>query len=51
MSEKETVKENLKNLSHDDLVKLGATLVIKHVADGLEIDQKNKGREQDDYKI
>ena len=37
MSKKET-KEDLKNLSHDDLVRLGASLVVKHLADSYEIE-------------
>ena len=36
MSIKELTKEDLKNLSHDDLIRLGATLAIKHLADSLE---------------
>lgn len=49
MSKKELTKENLKNLSHDDLVRLGASLVVRHVADGLEIVEKKEV--QDDSKI
>lgn len=49
MSKKELTKEDLKNLSHDDLVILGASLLIKHVTDSLE---KNEEKEvQDDSKI
>lgn len=49
MSKKELTKEDLKNLSHDDLVRLGASLLIKYVADSLE---KNEEKEvQDDSKI
>lgn len=36
MSKKLLKKENLKNLSHDDLVKLGAALVVGHLANDLE---------------
>jgi len=36
MSKKELSKEDLKNLSHDDLIILGASLLVKHVADSLE---------------
>lgn len=36
MSLNELTKVDLKNLSHDDLIRLGASLAIKHVADSLE---------------
>lgn len=36
MSNKELTKEDLKNLSHDDLMRLGASLTIKHLADSEE---------------
>ena len=43
MNNKEFKKEDLKNLSHDDLIRLGASLTVKHVADSLEkIDNVNK---------
>lgn len=47
MSNKELTKEDLKNLSHDDLVRLGASLTIKHLADSLEKneDTKKEGKE------
>lgn len=49
MSKKELTKEDLKNLSHDDLIRLGASLLVKHVVDSLE---KNEEKEaQDDSKI
>ena len=48
MSRKELTKEDLKNLSHDDLIMLGASLLIKHVTDSLE---KNEEEVQDDSKI
>lgn len=48
MSKKELSKEDLKNLSHDDLIILGASLLVKHVADSLE---KNDKEVQDDSKI
>lgn len=43
MRKKELTKEDLKNLSHDDLIRLGASLVIKHVADSLEFESAKKG--------
>jgi hypothetical protein len=46
MSEKEFTKEDLKNLSHDDLIRLGASLTIKHLADSLEKDEKEKEQEE-----
>lgn len=36
MNKKDLTKEDLKNLSHDDLMRLGASLTIKHIADSLE---------------
>ena len=48
MSNKELTKEDLKNLSHDDLIRLGASLAIKHVVDSLEkmkIQRKRKKNE------
>lgn len=36
MSKKLLKKENLKNLSHDDLIKLGAATIVGHLADDLE---------------
>ena len=36
MSKKELTKEDLKNISRDDLIMLGASLVVKHLADDLE---------------
>ena len=48
MSKKELSKEDLKNLSHDDLIILGASLLVKHVANSLE---KNEKEAQDDSKI
>lgn len=46
MSKKET-KEDLKNLSHDDLVRLGASLVVKHLADSLEKNEDTKKEEKE----
>ena len=42
MSKKELTKEDLKNLSHDDLIRLGASLTIKNLADSLEKDAKEQ---------
>lgn len=42
MSKKELIKEDLKNLSHDNLIRLGASLAIKHLADSLEKDAKEQ---------
>ena len=50
MRKKELTKEDLKNLSHDDLIRLGASLVIKHVADSLEFESLRK-EVQDDSKV
>lgn len=49
MSKKELTKEDLKNLSHDDLIRLGASLLVRHVTDSLEIAEKKEV--QDDSKI
>lgn len=46
VTKKELSKEDLKNLSHDDLVKLGAMLTIKHVADSLELESAKKEEEK-----
>ena len=48
MSRKELMKEDLKYLSHDDLIRLGASLAIKHVAEKNECTKKEV---QDDTKI
>lgn len=50
MSRKELIKEDLKYLSHDDLIRLGASLAIKHVADSLELESAKK-EVQDDSKV
>ena len=47
MRNKELTKENLKNLSHDDLIRLGASLSIKHVADSLEKNEDTKKEEKE----
>lgn len=47
MRNKELTKEDLKNLSHDDLVRLGTLLAIKHVADSLEKIEDTKKEEQE----
>ena len=36
MKLEELTKEDLKNLSQEDILLLGASLVVKHVADSLE---------------
>lgn len=36
MSKKLLKKEDLKNLSQDDIIKLGAALVVRHLANDLE---------------
>lgn len=36
MSKKLLKKENLKKISHDDLIKLGAATVVGHLANDLE---------------
>ena len=47
MRNKELTKEDLKNLSHDDLIRLGTALVINHVADSLEKIEDTKKEEQE----
>lgn len=47
MSSKELTKEDLKNLSHDDLMRLGASLTIKHLADSLEKNEDTKKEEKE----
>lgn len=46
MSKRKLTKEDLKNLSHDDLIRLGASLAIKHVADSLDKIEDIKKEEQ-----
>lgn len=46
MNKKDLTKEDLKNLSHDDLMRLGASLTIKHIADSLEIQKKGEKNEK-----
>jgi hypothetical protein len=46
MSNKELKKEDLKHLSHDDLIRLGASLVIGHLADSVEKVEDTKKEEQ-----
>lgn len=50
MSRKELIKEDLKYLSHDDLIRLGASLAIKHVSDSSELESAKK-EVQDDSKV
>ncbi len=47
MSDKELTKGDLKNLSHDDLIRLGASLTIKHLADSLEKSEDTKKEEKE----
>ena len=47
MSNKELTKEDLKNLSHNDLIRLGASLTIKHLADSLEKNEDTKKEEKE----
>ena len=42
MSLDKITKEDLKNFSHDDLIRLGASLAIKHVVDSLEKNEDTK---------
>ena len=51
MRNKELTKEDLKNLSHDDLIRLGASLVINHVVDSLEKIEDIRKRNKNDTKI
>lgn len=51
MSRKELMKEDLKYLSHDDLIRLGASLAIKHVADSSEKNEYTKKEVQDDTEV
>ena len=46
MSRKLLKKENLTHLSHDDLIKLGASLIIGHLAD----DMKEEGEDEQSNK-
>lgn len=47
MSFDKITKEDLKNLSHDDLIRLGTSLAIKHVADSLEKNEDTKKEEKE----
>lgn len=46
MSFDKITKEDFKNLSHDDLIRLGATLAIKHLADSLEKKDTKKEKKE-----
>lgn len=48
MSKKLLKKEHLKNLSHDDLIRLGAATIVGHLADNLEASEPRRedGNEQ-----
>ena len=47
MSKKLLKKENLKNLSHDDLIKLGAATVVGHLANDLEASEPKREYENE----
>ena len=42
MTNKKLTKDEVKNLSHEDLMALGASLVVKHLADSLEKEEENE---------
>lgn len=42
MNSKKLAKDEVKNLSHEDLMTLGASLVVKHLADSLEKEEENE---------
>lgn len=42
MSKKLLKKENLKHLSHEDLIKLGAATIVGHLADDLEKEERDE---------
>lgn len=42
MTNKKLTKDEVKNLSHKDLMTLGASLVVKHLADSLEKEEENE---------
>lgn len=42
MSSKELTKDELKKLSYEDLMRLGGSLVVKHLADSLEKEEENE---------
>lgn len=42
MNSKKLTKDEVKNLSQEDLMTLGASLVVKHLADSLEKEEENE---------
>lgn len=42
MNSKKLTKDEVKNLLHEDLMALGASLVVKHLADSLEKEEENE---------
>jgi hypothetical protein len=47
MSKKLLKKENLKDLTHDDLIKLGAATVVGHLANDLEASEPKREDENE----
>lgn len=47
MSKKLLKKEYLKNLSHDDLIRLGAATIVGHLADDLEASESKREGENE----
>lgn len=48
MSKKLLKKENLKHLSHDDIVNLGAALVVGHLANDFEASEPKRETRSND---
>lgn len=42
MNNKELTKDEVKKLSYEDLMRLGASLAVKHLADSLEKEEENE---------
>lgn len=47
MSKKLLKKEHLKNLSHDDLIRLGEAIIAGHLADDLEASESKREDENE----
>ena len=47
MSKKLLKKEHLKNLSHDDLIRLGAATIVGHLANDLEASEPEREDENE----